>query len=102
MLELDMNVLLVLSGMAAVTYLTRITGYWLTGLWTPKGRMLAAMEILPGGVLLSIVAPVVFATGIAESVAALATVAITLKTGRYFLGVCTGLLCVFILRSFML
>ena len=46
--------------------------------------MLAAMEILPGGVLLSIVAPVVFATGIAESVAALATVAITLKTGRYF------------------
>ncbi len=99
--ELHLDVFLTLCGMGAVTYLTRISGYWLMGFYRPKGRMQAAMEILPGGILLSIVAPVIFATGIAESLAALITVGVTLKTGRYFLGVCTGLLCVFMIRSLL-
>ncbi len=99
MFDLDMNILLIFIAMGAATYFARVSGYWLSGFWTPKGRMMAALEILPGGVLMSIVAPVAFATGLAETLASLATIAVTLKTGRYFLGVCVGIICVYILRS---
>jgi len=47
-LSIDPMVLMTIFAMAGATYLTRILGYWLTSLYTPRGRLLAALEILPG------------------------------------------------------
>lgn len=98
LLDIDPIVLLVILGMAGTTYLTRIMGYWLTRLYTPKGRFLAAFEILPGAMILSLTAPMVFATGIAETLAALVTLGVTLKTGNALWSILAGMLAVVVLR----
>lgn len=61
-------------GMAAVTYLTRIGGYWLVGRIRIRGRLAAALEAVPAAALTAIVTPTAMATGPAESAAAAVTV----------------------------
>jgi len=78
-MQLDPLVLAAIAGMAASTYLTRIAGYWLVRRIAVRGRLGGALEAVPGAVLTSIIAPMIFATGIAESLAALATVLLALR-----------------------
>ena len=60
-------------GMSAVTLLTRYTGYWLVGRFAVRGRLAAALEAMPGAMLISIIAPTLFLTGPAEAVAGIVT-----------------------------
>jgi uncharacterized membrane protein len=60
-------------GMMAVTYATRIGGYWFVRRFPLSGRVKAGLEAVPMAVLTAIVAPAVLATGPAETLAAIAT-----------------------------
>ncbi len=72
-MSLDPLALVAILGMAAVTFVTRVSGYWLVSRFALRGRLAAGLEAIPGAVLLSVIAPTVLATGPAESLAAVIT-----------------------------
>ena len=64
-----------ISGMALVTYLTRIGGDLLMRNKTLGLRATAALDAVPAAVLTAVIAPTVLAAGAAEALAGLVTVA---------------------------
>ena len=72
-MRLDPVALLTFLGMLAVTYGARIGGYWFVRRYPVGPRLKAGLEAVPLAVLTAIIAPMVLATGPAESLAAVAT-----------------------------
>lgn len=72
----DLPTALTILAMAVATYLTRISGYWLVRRVAIVGRGKAALEAMPGSVLIALIAPMIFATGPAETLAAVVTLAL--------------------------
>ena len=70
---LDSATLFAILGMAAVTYGTRIAGLFIADRLVLSGRAKAAFEAIPAAVLVAVIAPMVLATGPAETLAALVT-----------------------------
>ncbi|KZL14678.1 AzlD family protein [Pseudovibrio sp. Ad37] len=75
----DPLVLFTIVAMAAGTYLTRIAGLVLTKFVTFSGRTEAALQAVPPAILMSVVAPTAFATGIAETAATAITAIAALR-----------------------
>lgn len=61
-MSVDPTTLTAILGMAIVTYLTRAGGYWLVGRVTLGARAQAALDAVPGAVLISVIAPMALAT----------------------------------------
>jgi uncharacterized membrane protein len=99
-MQLDPLALAAILAMAASTYFTRIFGYWLVRRTTVSGRMASALEAVPGAILTAIIAPMAFATGAAESGAALLTVLLALRL-PLIVAVAGGCLAVVALRALL-
>lgn len=97
-MSLDPMTLLAIIGMALVTYATRIGGWLAVRRVVPTGRARAALEAVPGAVLAAVIAPMALATGPAETIAAVITVACSLKLPR-ILCVAIGVVAVVGLRA---
>ena len=65
--------LLAIIGMGVATYLTRLSGFYLLRGLNLSGPMKAALDALPPAVLMAVIAPMILATGLAESIAAAIT-----------------------------
>jgi uncharacterized membrane protein len=98
-MQIDLMTLLVIFGMASVTYATRVGGVLLMSRFTLSQRMKAWLCHIPGTVLVSIVAPTVITSGPAEALAALATALVALRTGNLLLAMMVGVGTVWGLRS---
>jgi uncharacterized membrane protein len=85
--------------MALVTYVTRVSGYFLIGHVALSPRLEAGLRAIPGAVLISIVAPAVLSAGPAEALASLATVLVAARTRNLLAAMATGILVVWALRS---
>lgn len=72
-MTIDPLSLLTIIGMAIATYITRIAGVFIGGRLHLSGRAAAAFDAIPPAVLMAVIAPIVFATGWRETVAALIT-----------------------------
>jgi branched chain amino acid efflux pump len=90
--------LLTILGMALVTYVTRMSGFWLISYVTLSTRMKAWLGYLPGTVIVAIVAPTIFSTGLAEAGAAVATVLVMARTRNVLLAMIVGIGAVWGLR----
>jgi branched chain amino acid efflux pump len=90
--------LLTILGMALVTYATRAGGFWLMGLVTPSSRVEAWLKQIPGAVLVALIAPTVIASSIAETLAAVATVIVAIRTKNVLLAMLVGVATVALLR----
>ena len=84
--------------MALVTYATRAGGFWLMSLVTPSPRIEAWLRQIPGAVMVSLVAPTVLASSLAETLAALATVLVAARTKNVLLAMVVGVAAVWVLR----
>lgn len=73
LLRMDPATLAAIAAMAGVTYATRIAGLFLVGRLDLRGRARAAFDAIPAAVLVAVVAPVMLATGPAETVASILT-----------------------------
>jgi uncharacterized membrane protein len=71
-MSIDPITLLVVAGMAAVTFGVRVAGLPLASRFAPTGRMRAAFDAIPPAVLTAVIAPMALATGPAETIAAAA------------------------------
>jgi uncharacterized membrane protein len=99
--RLDPQTLLTIALMALATYVTRAGGLWLASRITLSDRMEAWLEHIPGAILVSLVAPVVLASGFAEALAASAVVLVALRTGSLPIAMVTGVVAVLALRALL-
>ena len=90
--------LLTILGMALVTYATRAGGFWLMGLVTPSPRVEAWLKQIPGAVLVALIAPTVLASSIAETLAAIATVLVAIRTKNVLIAMLVGVAAVALSR----
>jgi uncharacterized membrane protein len=91
--------LLTIVLMALGTYATRAGGLWLASRLALSERAEAWLDYIPGAILVSIVAPVVLAGGIAEALAALAVILVASRTGSLPIAMVTGVLAILLLRT---
>ena len=91
--------MLTILGMALVTYATRAGGLWLMGRVRPSPRVEKWLRHIPDAVLISIVAPIVAASGPAELLAVLATVVVGVRTENVLLTMLIGVGVVWAVRN---
>ena len=72
-MSMDSMTLLAILAMALVTALTRLSGLWIASLIPRSGPAAAALKAVPPAVLTSVITPMVFLTGPAETLAAILT-----------------------------
>jgi uncharacterized membrane protein len=70
-METDSVTVLTIAGMALATYATRAGGFALMRFMKVSGRLKAALDAMPPAILMAVIAPTVFATGVAETLAAI-------------------------------
>ena len=90
---------MVIALMAAVTALTRFSGFWLLGSRALSPRAKSVLAAVPASVLTSIVAPTVLLTGLPETVAAIVTVLVAWRLPT-LAAMAAGVVCVVVLRNF--
>ena len=98
----DTETILTVFGVAAATYALRFGGLLLSERIPKSGRFNIFMEALPGTILLSLVAPGIFAAGPWGWAAALGTGVTAYKTGNLFLSMGLGMAVVAIQRNFVI
>ncbi|KZL21462.1 Branched-chain amino acid transport protein (AzlD) [Pseudovibrio axinellae] len=96
--SVDPLVLFTIVAMALGTYLTRIAGLILTKFVVFSDRTEAALQAVPPAILMSVVAPMAFATGVAETTATAATALAALKLPM-LAAMAIGIVCVVVLRT---
>ena len=99
-MRIETEALLAILGMAAVTYLTRIGGFWLIGRFTLSKRAEVWLRYIPGCVLIAIVAPDVERGGPEAWSATLVAIAVTARTKSLPLAMVFGVATLLLLRLF--
>lgn len=94
----EIIVVVTIIGMALVTYAARAGGLWLMGFVTPSARVEAWLRQIPGAVLIAIIAPSVFLTSLAQTLAALATLLAAIYTKNILVAMLVGVVAVWLLR----
>lgn len=94
---------LTIAGMAAVTYLTRISGYFIADRIPdlPRG-MARTLKYIPGTIIVSIIAPQILSGGVSTWVSAAACVAVSLIFRNLIAVMVAGVLTVSLMRHFIL
>ncbi len=86
-------------GVALATFVTRASGLYLMRGVTVRGRMKAALDALPPAILVSLIAPTILTTGIAETIAAVITAGAAFMRLPLVVVVGIGVVCVVLLRT---
>lgn len=86
-------------GMGIVTYATRAGGIWAIQRVDVSDRTEAALAVLPGAILVSLVAPEVVFGGAPEWVAAVAVLVVAIRTGSIVLAMAVGMGVVWLVRT---
>lgn len=87
----QLDIMTVLLGMAAVTLLLRLAGFWMMAHVPLTGRVRSMLEALPGSVIMATVLPVAVKGGPVTMVAVAAALAVMVLRRNDFLAVVTGM-----------
>jgi uncharacterized membrane protein len=98
-MDVDRTVLIAIFGMALVTAATRLGGFWLADRIARSPRIDAMFTLLPGAILVSIVAPAVIREGGNGVLATLAAVLVMRRTGSVLLTLIIGVGAIWLLRE---
>jgi len=85
-------------GMALVTYLTRIAGFWFAGRLGQSGSLIRRMKYVPCAVLAAIVAPLMAMGGLAEWSGIVVSMLIMILTRNFLLSLVASVLTVVLFR----
>lgn len=95
---MSLEALIVILGMAGVTFAIRAGGLLLANRLPTTGFVANWMKHVPGAVLASLVAPAILAGGAAEAIAAAATALIYIVSRNLFAAMLGGVLAVYLAR----
>ncbi|WP_049924428.1 AzlD family protein [Halopiger djelfimassiliensis] len=87
----ETTVLLAIAGMAIVTYLTRVGGFWLVDRVELSDRSRSFLGYVPGAVLVSLILPELVRGGVPEFGAALVTLLVAIRTGNILYAMAAGI-----------
>ena len=82
---------LAILAMAAVTYLTRISGFWLMSHVALTPRMRRMLEALPGSVVAATVLPIIAQLGLTAALGIAAVLLTMMRFRNEFLAIATGI-----------
>jgi uncharacterized membrane protein len=99
MIELNPIVVAVILGMSVVTYVTKAGGMWLLGKIDISSRVQSGLEILPGAIIVSILAPELVEGTLATWIAAGIVLVVAWRTERITLSLLVGVISVLALRT---
>ena len=98
----DINVYMTIFGMAVVTYLTRISGFYISSRMSELRPSLArTLAHIPGTIIVSIIAPQIISGGKPGLIAAAACLAASLVFKNLIAVMATGVVTISILRHFI-
>ena len=86
--------------MAAATYLTRISGYWLMGHIPMTRRVRRSLEVLPGAIMAATVVPIVAKVGPAAFIAVAVALASMIVKRNEFIAAGLALAAVSLARAY--
>ena len=92
--ENNLAVVLAIAGAALVTYSFRFGGLLLSEKPPSTGSFKDFLEVLPGTILVALVAPGIIAAGFWGCLAALATALLVWRTGNVFIAMLSGMVIV--------
>ncbi|MBN9389541.1 MAG: AzlD domain-containing protein [Chloroflexi bacterium] len=100
-MTINLEVLLTILGMAAVTYLTRWLGPFLMSRVTLSKKLETWLSYLPGTILVSLVLPDLISSGVAGVIAGFASLVAARLSGNLFLALVVGVVTVWAGRSLL-
>jgi len=89
-LALDPTVVAIIAAMGAATYLTKAGGLWLLTRIGVSERIEAALEVLPGAIVVALLGPELAAGGPPEWLAGSVVAVVAWRTENIFLALITG------------
>ena len=92
--------LIAILAMAAATYLTRISGFWLMGHIPLTPRVRRSLEILPGAIMASAVVPIVAKIGAAALAAVIVAMVSMILRRNEFIAVGFALAAAALVRAY--
>ncbi|MFO7832486.1 MAG: AzlD domain-containing protein [Halohasta sp.] len=98
-IELDPFVVAVIAAMGVATYVTKAGGLWLLGKVDLSPRVEAGLEILPGAIIVSILAPELVGGTLATWLAAAAVLVVAWRTDSIMISLGTGVIAILALRA---
>ncbi|MDS0280691.1 AzlD family protein [Haloarcula onubensis] len=93
------SVVAVIAGMSLVTYATKAGGFWVLNRITISERVEAGLEVLPGAIIVAILAPELVAAGPAEWAASAVVLVVMVRTENVLLALLGGLAAVLAFRT---
>jgi uncharacterized membrane protein len=100
-MTINLEVLLIISGMGLVTYLTRWLGPFLMSRVKLSKKVEAWLGYLPGTILISLVLPDIIESGVAGIIAGFASLVAARLSGNLFLALVVGVVTVWAGRSLL-
>jgi branched chain amino acid efflux pump len=100
-MEFDAPTFLAIAGMAIATYATRAGGFAFMRFMKVRGRAKAALDAMPAAILMSVIAPTVLTTGVAETIAAAITTGAAMLRLPLIAVVIVGMVSVVTLRAIL-
>ena len=97
--ELDPFVVAVIAAMGVATYVTKAGGLWLLGTVDLSPRVEAGLEILPGAIIVSILAPELIGGTLATWLAAAVVLVVAWRTDSITVSLGAGVVAVLALRA---
>ncbi len=97
--DVSLAALGVVLGMSVVTYATKAGGFWVLDRVEPSESVREALDALPGGIIVAILAVRLLEGGPPEWVAGLAVVAVAHRTDSVLLALVTGVGVLLALRA---
>jgi uncharacterized membrane protein len=91
--------LLAVLAMAAASYLTRISGFWMMGHVPLTPRLRRMLDALPGSVVAATVLPLVVKSGVPAALGLVAVIGLMLWRRNEFLAVGVGIAVVALMRA---
>ena len=97
--ELDPFVVAVIAAMGVATYVTKAGGLWLLGTVDLSPRVEAGLEILPGAIIVSILAPELIGGTLATWLAAAVVLVVAWRTDSITVSLGAGVVAILALRA---
>lgn len=96
---IDETVLVTIVGIAVATIVTKTGGYWLIQRVEVSPRFEVGLSVLPGAILISLIAPRIIGGGLPEWISAGVVFVIAVRTGNILLAILGGIGSVMIVRA---
>ncbi len=99
----NLDIYITIFGMGIVTYLTRISGFYISDKISTMPRWLEqALKYIPGTIIVSIIAPQIVSGGLNTIIAGLICIGAALLFKNLLAVMITGVLAISLLRNFII